>query len=177
MMLSRNVWIAPPLLKPWWARLLQFRRLPVKELRYPGEGDVAHLWLQEVEVEEEGEGHLLANVAPPPGIAPPPSVAPPPREDTPDMHTDTGLSWVRPRPSRVGTSVSWGWGTVTLYTCVLNGVLNEKAVVAAFNQDKALVGAFSVITNLRMDLRFKLYWTLHPQSSNVDLTMVYFSDI
>ena len=27
-----------------------------------------------------------------------------------------------------------------------------KAVVAAFNQDKALVGAFSVITNLRMDL-------------------------
>ena len=74
--------------------MLQFRRLPVKELRYPGEGDVAHLWLQEVEVEEEGEGHLLA------------SEAPPPREDTPDMHTDTGLSWVRPRPSRVGTSVS-----------------------------------------------------------------------
>ena len=32
-----------------------------------------------------------------------------------------------------------------------------KAVVAAFNQEKALVGAFSVITNLRMDLRFKLY--------------------
>ena len=26
------------------------------------------------------------------------------------------------------------------------------AVVAAFNQEKALVGAFSVITNLRMDL-------------------------
>ena len=26
---------------------------------------------------------------------------------------------------------------------------------------KALVGAFSVITNLRMDLRFKLYSTLH----------------
>ena len=26
-----------------------------------------------------------------------------------------------------------------------------KAVVAAFNQEKALVGAFSVITNLRMD--------------------------
>ena len=80
--------------------MLQFRRLPVKELRYPGEGDVAHLWLQEVEVEEEGEGHLLASAAPPPGVAPPP------REDTPDMHTDTGLSWVRPRPSRVGTSVS-----------------------------------------------------------------------
>ena len=29
-------------------------------------------------------------------------------------------------------------------------VLNVKAVVAAFNQEKALVGAFSVITNLRM---------------------------
>ena len=27
-----------------------------------------------------------------------------------------------------------------------------KAVVAAFNQEKALVGAFSVIMNLRMDL-------------------------
>ena len=31
-------------------------------------------------------------------------------------------------------------------------VLNVKAVVAAFNQEKALVGAFSVLTNLRMDL-------------------------
>ena len=29
---------------------------------------------------------------------------------------------------------------------------NVKAVVAAFNQEKALVGAFSVITNLRMEL-------------------------
>ena len=31
-------------------------------------------------------------------------------------------------------------------------VLNVKAVVAAFNQQKALVGSFFVITNLRMDL-------------------------
>ena len=31
-------------------------------------------------------------------------------------------------------------------------VLNVKAVVAAFNQEKALVGAFSMITNLRMEL-------------------------
>ena len=31
-----------------------------------------------------------------------------------------------------------------------------KAVVAAFNQEKALVGAFSVITNLRMDLSLKV---------------------
>ena len=29
---------------------------------------------------------------------------------------------------------------------------NVKAAVAAFNQEKALVGAFSVITNLRMEL-------------------------
>ena len=34
----------------------------------------------------------------------------------------------------------------------LNSVLNVKAVVATFNQEKALVGAFSVITNLRMKL-------------------------
>ena len=31
-----------------------------------------------------------------------------------------------------------------------SSVLNVKAVVAAFNQEKALVGAFSVITNLRI---------------------------
>ena len=30
--------------------------------------------------------------------------------------------------------------------------LNVKAIVAAFSQEKALVGAFSVITNLRMEL-------------------------
>ena len=29
-------------------------------------------------------------------------------------------------------------------------------VVAAFNKEKALVGAFSLFTNLRLDLRFKL---------------------
>ena len=28
----------------------------------------------------------------------------------------------------------------------------KRSVVAAFNQEKALVGAFSVITNLRMEL-------------------------
>ena len=33
-----------------------------------------------------------------------------------------------------------------------------KAVVAAFNQEKALVGAFSVITNLRMELFEALAW-------------------
>ena len=32
----------------------------------------------------------------------------------------------------------------------LNSVLNVKVVVAAFNQEKALVGAFYVITNLQI---------------------------
>ena len=43
------------------------------------------------------------------------------------------------------------WGHRPFSIC-LNSVLNLKAVVAAFNQEKALAGAFSVITNLRMDL-------------------------
>ena len=34
----------------------------------------------------------------------------------------------------------------------LNSVLNVKALVGAFKQEKALVGAFSVISNLRIDL-------------------------
>ena len=41
-----------------------------------------------------------------------------------------------------------------------------KAVVAAFNQEKALVGAFSVLTNLRMELFQALLFTLY-----VNLTM------
>ena len=40
-----------------------------------------------------------------------------------------------------------------------------KAVVAAFNQEKALVGAFSVITNLRTELFLalveSLLWNVH----------------
>ena len=40
----------------------------------------------------------------------------------------------------------------------LNSVLNVKAVVAAFNQEKALVGAFSVITNFR--IRMQLFEAL-----------------
>ena len=39
-----------------------------------------------------------------------------------------------------------------------------KAVVAAFNQEKALVGAFSVITNLRMELSEALACTLDRRS-------------
>ena len=35
----------------------------------------------------------------------------------------------------------------------VNVCLNVQALVGAFNQEKALAGAFSVITNLRVDLR------------------------
>ena len=37
-----------------------------------------------------------------------------------------------------------------------------KAVVAAFNQEEALVGAFSVITNLRMELFEALMVIVNP---------------
>ena len=43
-------------------------------------------------------------------------------------------------------------GVNTRLAKCLKSVLNVKAVVAAFNQEKALVGAFSVITNLRMEI-------------------------
>ena len=33
-----------------------------------------------------------------------------------------------------------------------------KTLVGTFNQEKALVGAFFVITNYQMDLRLKLYY-------------------
>ena len=36
-----------------------------------------------------------------------------------------------------------------LAECLFNSVLNVKAVVATFNQEKALVGAFFVIVQLR----------------------------
>ena len=51
-----------------------------------------------------------------------------------------------------------------------------KAVVAAFNQEKALVGAFSVISNLRMDLFEAQLDTdqvfIQTVSSNHDLDIV-----
>ena len=43
------------------------------------------------------------------------------------------------------------WVGACLVWC-LKIVLNVKALVGAFNQEKDLVGAFSVITNLRMEL-------------------------
>ena len=51
----------------------------------------------------------------------------------------------------------------------LNSVLNVKAVVAAFNQEKALVGAFSVITNLRMDLLKHLVFSVPGARENLHL--------
>ena len=47
------------------------------------------------------------------------------------------------------------WVNAHIAQC-LNSVFNVKALAGAFNQEKALVGAFSVITNLRMDLGLKL---------------------
>ena len=38
------------------------------------------------------------------------------------------------------------------HSVLIDSVLNVKAVLAAFNQEKALVGAFSMIANLRMEL-------------------------
>ena len=42
-----------------------------------------------------------------------------------------------------------------------------KAVVAAFKQEKALVGAFSVITNLRME-RFQALFPTHFLASDIE---------
>ena len=62
--------------------------------------------------------------------------------------------------SRTRFHVERPWGR--LAQC-LNSFLNVKAVVAAFNQEKALVGAFSVITNLRMGLHLNLQWYNNSQ--------------
>ena len=43
-----------------------------------------------------------------------------------------------------------------------------KAVVAAFNQEKALVGAFSVLTNLRMELFQALIASQHALGGHLD---------
>ena len=45
------------------------------------------------------------------------------------------------------------------------------AVVVAFNQEKALVGAFSVITNLRVDIRLKLYRVVVDDLEEVDAAL------
>ena len=50
-----------------------------------------------------------------------------------------------------------------------------KAVVAAFNQEKALVGAFSVITNLRMELFEALVQTHDDDGQTADGVMMMYS--
>ena len=52
--------------------------------------------------------------------------------------------------------------------------LNVKAVVAAFNQEKALVGAFSVITNLRICFgwNFLKHYSAHLEQPTAELTGV-----
>ena len=52
-----------------------------------------------------------------------------------------------------------------------------KAVVAAFNQEKALVGAFSVITNLRMELFQALLQTLASKFIFSDISTDILCDI
>ena len=47
---------------------------------------------------------------------------------------------------------------ITLASC-LHSVLNEKVQVDALNQEEALVGAFTVVTNLRVDFCLKVYHT------------------
>ena len=44
----------------------------------------------------------------------------------------------------------------------LKCVLNVEAIVATFNPEKALEGAFSVITNLHVDLCFQIYLWVTP---------------
>ena len=53
-----------------------------------------------------------------------------------------------------------------------NTVLNVKAIVGTFNQEKALVGNISVMINLCVDHRLKLYLhCIHQhQLDQVDLT-------
>ena len=44
--------------------------------------------------------------------------------------------------------MTWKYDSFFCRLTDIKSVLNVKAIVAAFNQEKALVGAFSVITNL-----------------------------
>ena len=49
-----------------------------------------------------------------------------------------------------------------------------KAVVAAFNQEKALVGAFSVLTSLRMEL-FQALVDMHWSRMHTDVGVMIIS--
>ena len=58
-----------------------------------------------------------------------------------------------------------GLVSIVSYSRLSYSVLNVKVVVAVFNQEKALVGAFSVITNLRMELFEALVGCPSPASA------------
>ena len=60
---------------------------------------------------------------------------------------------LNPWHGKVNMKLTWGQ---CLLSIIYNSVLYVKALVGAFNQEKALVGAFSVITNLCVDLRLQL---------------------
>ena len=61
--------------------------------------------------------------------------------------------------------------------------MKAVVVVAAFNQEKALVGAFSVITNLRMELfealvymHYAVLYNVHMDGSRSDLSAAHASN-
>ena len=62
-------------------------------------------------------------------------------------------------------------------------VLNVKALVGSFNQEKALVGAFSVIMNLRVKLEYRyklepyLVSSLHLQDRTPSLAVAHLSPL
>ena len=101
--------------------------------------------------------------------------------DTAGPHTETADPRHVPRRDRVRASAS--------KSCIRRFVITEKAptrafswlkaVVAAFNQEKALVGAFSVITNLRMQFGWNFLKHYQPPSPhNADLLyFIFISDI
>ena len=49
----------------------------------------------------------------------------------------------------------------------LHSVLNVKALLGAFNQEKALVGAFSVIVQLHRLIHLRHYFQLSPLHSSI----------
>ena len=58
-----------------------------------------------------------------------------------------------------------------------NSVLNVKALVGAFNQEKALVGAFSVIVQLHrlIDLRHYIFVNVYSRKYQLTMQQIYLS--
>ena len=78
------------------------------------------------------------------------------------MLSDGAVSWTVELQTKVHIKVpttaltlKTSWTQFHIYSFLalcLNRILNVKVIVAAFKQEKALVGAFSVIINLWMEL-------------------------